>query len=323
VVGAKRKPYRNFSIVADWGNANFHMIAGWICAHLRWRSAPLSQFRIHTGTGYIDNIEKVATGEVDVGITTPFDVSLEWARTGKHAYGGRAYPYLRALGWLPQFDKLVFAVRADTGVTSFADIRERKFPLKIATGFRVPTNLMTWTVNRVFRHHGIEPENIEKWGGAWLEHDHPRICIPAVTRGEADAVINEAIVVPQWRDLLAKVPMRFIPFEKTALDTLRDDFGLRPSILPKSHFGLPEDVPCLDWSNWAVFAREDMPEDEAYEIVSIMVEERAELEGRFRHLPPERAPMTYPIDPHKMWQGLGAPLHPGAERYYREHGYMK
>jgi TRAP-type uncharacterized transport system substrate-binding protein len=24
-----------------------------------------------------------------------------------------------------------------------------------------------------------------------------------------------------------------------------------------------------------------------------------------------------------MWKGLGAPLHPGAERYYREHGYMK
>jgi TRAP-type uncharacterized transport system substrate-binding protein len=33
--------------------------------------------------------------------------------------------------------------------------------------------------------------------------------------------------------------------------------------------------------------------------------------------------MTYPVDPYAMWKGLGAPLHPGAERYYREHGYMK
>lgn len=54
-----------------------------------------------------------------------------------------------------------------------------------------------------------------------------------------------------------------------------------------------------------------------------MVEQRAELEARYRHHPPEHAAMTYPIDPYAMWQGLGAPLHPGAERYYREHGYMK
>jgi uncharacterized protein len=72
-----------------------------------------------------------------------------------------------------------------------------------------------------------------------------------------------------------------------------------------------------------VIVRDDMSEDVAYRIASVMVEERAELEARYRHLPPERSPMTYPIDPYKMWQGIGAPLHPGAERYYREHGYMK
>lgn len=44
---------------------------------------------------------------------------------------------------------------------------------------------------------------------------------------------------------------------------------------------------------------------------------------RFRSLPVERSPMTYPIDPYKMCKGLGAPLHPGAQRYYREHGYLK
>ena len=49
-------PRVNFKIVADWGNANFHAIAGWICAHLRWRSEPDSEFWIKTGTGYGDNI---------------------------------------------------------------------------------------------------------------------------------------------------------------------------------------------------------------------------------------------------------------------------
>jgi TRAP-type uncharacterized transport system substrate-binding protein len=84
-----------------------------------------------------------------------------------------------------------------------------------------------------------------------------------------------------------------------------------------------EDVPCIDWSNWAVLVRDDMDEELAYRLTSIMVEQRAELEGRYRHIPSEIAPMTYPINPHAMWQGVGAPLHAGAARYYREHGYMK
>ena len=30
-----------------------------------------------------------------------------------------------------------------------------------------------------------------------------------------------------------------------------------------------------------------------------------------------------PYDPSKAWMALGVPLHPGAERYYREKGYLK
>jgi TRAP-type uncharacterized transport system substrate-binding protein len=116
--------------------------------------------------------------------------------------------------------------------------------------------------------------------------------------------------------------MRFIPFERQALDRMKQ-IGLRPAVLPQGKLKADRDIPCLDWSHWAVIVREDMSEDVAYRIASVMVEERAELEARYRHLPPERSPMTYPIDPYKMWQGIGAPLHPGAERYYREHGYMK
>ena len=47
-----------------------------------------------------------------------------------------------------------------------------------------------------------------------------------------------------------------------------------------------------------------------------------ELEARYRNLPIDRSPLTYPIDPRAMCTHSGAMLHPGAERYYREHGYL-
>ncbi len=321
LAGQQIGPRVNFKIVADWGNANFHAIAGWLAAHLRWQSAPESEFWVKTGTGYGDNIEALVSGEVDLSITTPYDVTPEWARAGTHFFAGKgAAPAIRSLGWLPQNDRLVFAIRADTGITSFKDLRDKKFPLKLASGFRTPDNLMMWAIDRVLEEHGVE---VEGWGGEWLEHDFPRICVPFVTNGQANAVINEAIVVPQWRELVEKVPMRFLPFEPKALDALSTKYGLRPGVLPKGTLRVSEDVPCLDWSNWAILVREEMDEALAYRLTSIMVEQRSELEARYRHNPPETAAMTYPINPHAMWKGTGAPLHPGAERYYREHGYMK
>jgi TRAP transporter TAXI family solute receptor len=313
-------PRVNFKIVADWGNANFHTIAGWILAHLRWQSASGSEFWIKTGTGYGDNLAALASREVDLAITTPFDVAPEWAKAGRHFYEGRALPSLRSLGWLPQNDRLIFAIREDTGITSFKDIRDRKFPLKLASTARSPDNMMTWIAERILELHGIK---IEEWGGEWLGHDYPRISIPQALEGRANAVMNEAIVVPQWRELVAKVPMRFLPYEEDVLRVLETKYGLRRGILPAGTLRAPVDIPCVDFSNWAILVRDDMDEALAYRVTSIMVEQRAELEGRYRHMPPEIAPMTYPIDPNVMWKGVGAPLHPGAERYYREHGYMK
>jgi TRAP transporter TAXI family solute receptor len=316
-------PRVDLTMVGDWGNANFHVIVGWLAAHMRWRSAPRSTFTLRTGTGYRDNIELLGMGEADLAITTPRHMGVEWPRLGKHFYADRAYPYLRTLGYLPQDDRLVLAVRADTGITSFADIRERKFPLKVATPLRDANNLTSYAIDLAFKYHGIEPSDIIKWGGAFLEHDHPRICLLHAIKGEANAVFNEAIMVPQWHELVEKVPMRFIPMEQKVLDKLAADYGLKAGVFPKGRLKADRDIACIDWSDWALLVRDDMPEDLAYRITAIMVEERAEMESRYRHLPLDRSPMTYPIDPYSMWQGIGAPLHPGAERYYREHGYMK
>ena len=106
----KLDPQVHLKLMGDWGNANFHMIVGWICAHMRWRSEPGSTFWMKTGTGYRDNINAVANGEVDLAVTTPLDVTLEWAREGKEFFKGTPFPHLRSLGYFPQDDRLVFCV---------------------------------------------------------------------------------------------------------------------------------------------------------------------------------------------------------------------
>ena len=58
----------------------------------------------------------------------------------------------------------------------------------------------------------------------------------------------------------------------------------------------------------------NVADDLVYDVVKTVFENLAELQGAhaaFRHL-----------DPQAMLQGLSAPLHPGAERYYKEQGWL-
>lgn len=63
------------------------------------------------------------------------------------------------------------------------------------------------------------------------------------------------------------------------------------------------------------------PEDVAYLIAKILVETRHRLEGMFAHIPSNRSALTYPIEPARIPE-TQIPLHPGAERYYREAGLI-
>lgn len=317
-----KDPRIELRMVGDWGTANFHTIWGWVSAHLRWRSMPLSKFNIRTGSAYRDSVELVGMGEADLAVTTPTHIGVRWAIEGRHFYANRAFPNLRTLGHLPQDDRLTLAVRADTGIQSFADIREKKPKLRISMPPRDNDCLCSYVIDLIFRAHGIEPMDIVEWGGSYFEHENPRACLKAAQSGDCNAVFNEAIMVSNWSELVAQHPMNFIPIEPDAMRELVDVYGLKPAVIEKGRLRNQEDVPCLDWSNWAILCRDDMTDDVAYRVTSVMVEERAEFEARFRHIPVHQSPLTYPIDPKRMPLETQLPLHPGAQRYYREHGLL-
>ena len=84
---------------------------------------------------------------------------------------------------------------------------------------------------------------------------------------------------------------------------------------------MTEPVTTLDFSDFLMMARADLEDDVAYLLAWAMCETRDILERQYRHIPPERSPVTYPLDPVKIARTT-IQLHPGAERYYREAGYL-
>jgi TRAP-type uncharacterized transport system substrate-binding protein len=77
--------------------------------------------------------------------------------------------------------------------------------------------------------------------------------------------------------------------------------------------GVDRAIPTVARSGQAIFARDDIPEQAAYDAAEAIEAHRSVLKWYIR---------IYNYDPQTVWKNDDEPLHPGAERFYREKGYI-
>jgi uncharacterized protein len=308
-------------MMGDWGIANLHRICGWISAEL-WRRSPAgSKFATWAGRGGTDAISAVLDGDVQAALFVP----APFARTifeGRGICDRPDVSRLRALATLPQDDRLVFAIDANLGIGSFAELRAKRPALRLSTAWDDGVNMTGFASFRLLEALHIPAATIESWGGKLLLGEAPWDVIPRATRGEADAVLFEAVMTPYWRDMCAARKMSFLSIDTSALDELERSFSWQRASVPIDRFpGLTAPFAALDFSDFLLFCRDDFPGDIAYVIAALLCETPEILESQYRHIPPKDSPVTYPLEPRKM-ASTSIPLAEGAERYYRERGYL-
>jgi hypothetical protein len=301
----------------DWGAANLHRILGWLSQEIVDRTGSGSRIGIWNGRGGLDAVQAVGRGQVDVALAVPA-AFVPMTLQGKGIAKGEAFPNLRALGTMPQTDRLVVAIRREYGIRSFEDFRRKAPKVKITSGPDDGINTVGYTAHRLMEAAGLPRRLIEAWSGGYVEREHPSDCIALVRKGDADAIIHEAIMADWWQDLANARDMAFLPVEKETLATMMRDYLWPSATLPAGYLrGIDETLTTLDFSDFLMIARDDLPDDIAYLLAWCMCERRGVLERFYAHIPPERSPVTYPLVPKKI-ASTTIPLHPGAERYYRE-----
>lgn len=226
---------------------------------------------------------------------------------------------LRAIGVFPSWDRLVFAVRKDSGIRSLDEIKEKKLPLVVSTrsGTRFHTTL--YVIDQVLRAYGFSFADIEKWGGKILRANSPSD--PARTdhirSGQAVAVFDEGI--KSWGDVALKSGFRFLPIRKDVLKRA-ERLGFVEAPLTSTAFpSLGKEIPTVDFSGWVFFCHRELSPALAYQMALAIDRCHGRIEAD--HL--DRKTMTM----QEFCRGgeggtLTIPLHPGAKKYYREKGYL-
>lgn len=321
VAGPKIDRSIRLDFYGDWGQANLHRVFCWLSQEMVDRTGPHSRFPIWNGRGVADATRVVGRGQMDVALSVPV-AFVPAALEGRDLYHGEPFPHLRGLGVIPQDDRLILAIDAKLGIRSFDDLRDRKPALRIATSQDDDENTIGYAVQRLMEVAGIPRSELESWGGSYVEAERPDQVINFMLRGEADAVFHEAVMAPWWRELAESRELRFVSIEPFVLEALERDHGWPRGELPAGYLpGMEQRLETLDFSDFLMVVREDMPHDVARLLTWCMCETRSALERVYRHIPPERAGITYPLDPAKMARTL-IPLHPGAAEVYNQLGVL-
>jgi hypothetical protein len=207
-------------------------------------------------------------------------------------------------------------------VNSFREVIDKKLPLRLAVGEH---GHYAWVDSSLlFKAYGVELQDVEKWGGE-LVYESAFTAYPLLAAGKVEGVIASMTAktgtAPYLFSLAKKKEFKYLDIDdKDALEKLKS-WGLEETTLPKypehSLEFITKETPTVN-SPLLLICRPGLSEEVAYTICKTFWEARETLSAI-------QPPLKELFDkPQGMMPPIGVhPLHPGAERFYREMGWLK
>ena len=269
--------------------------------------------RLRLATGSAIMAHAVAKGDLEMAFINP-SAMLTQAYRGVGIF--KTPLPLRIVASYPSEDRFVFAIRERLGLRSLHDIKKARYPLKISLR-EDPTHSSVVLTDQLLALHGMSIAEIESWGGR-MQHVGPpgdKRRIAAIRDGSIDAVADEGIngwfgeatthgMIPLTLDAEAYAGLEALGWRRVRLKSQRF-----PHLAPE--------LEGLDFSGWPLYAAASLPDPLAYDVCAALHARQDQIpweDGSFREFAQiGRESSATPMD---------VPLHPGAERWYREQGII-
>ncbi len=268
------------------------------------------------------------------GVVNPVRVSrhkddLGWGITfvDKMAFKGRAPVYkkpnldVRAVGGIFGIYHIHILGAADAGVSTMAQIAER---VKAGEAIRVAVPMKGTSdlplMNTILDFYGFSFKDIEKAGGKVFHavysdmvnlYKDKHVDFVFTHLGLPGAAVTEMSVSRDSQ--LISLSNDCIDQIHKELGTLSRDSGR--SMIPKGTYTGQETEVATVVTAGELLINKDVPENVAHTITKIICENTDELY--------KINPANKNFIPEVGWKNVALPLHPGAEKYYREMGYME
>jgi uncharacterized protein len=292
----------NFITIGTGGQTGVYYVVGQSICKLVNRSTDLKCTAPSTG-GSVANINAIIAGDQDMGVAQS-DMQYK-ALNGEEPWQGQAFDKLRAV-FAVHPEPITVVARTDSGIETFDDLKGKRVNVSNpGSGSRATLDVIMdakgWTLNDFSL--ASELKSAEQ-SAALCDNKVDAI---AFTVGHPNGSIQEATT---------SCDAKVIPVAGPEIDKLVEEnpYYSKATIPGGMYAGTPD--PVDTFGVLATFVTSaDVPEDVVYNVVKAVFDNF----DRFKGLHPAFENLT-PED--MVTQGLSAPLHPGAEKYYREQGWL-
>ena len=302
VVGAAVAQKAQFINVLTGGQSGVYYPVGVALSQIFGKAVPNARATAQVTKASAENLNLLQAGRGELALALGDAVADAWKG---EADAGFAKPLSNLRGFSATYNNYIQIVASEeSGIRSLADLKGKRVSVGAA---KSGTEL---NARAIFKAAGLSYSDLSK-----TEYLPFGESVELIKNRQLDATLQSAgLGVASIRDLSTSVKIRVVALPKDVVAKVGSPAYL-PSVIPANTYtGQTEDVQTAAIPNFLV-THSKVPDDVVYEMVKSMYGNLDTLYAAHN--------ATKGIKLQNALTGMPIPLHPGAERFYREAGVLK
>lgn len=252
--------------------------------------------------GYSENFSLIESGEVQIAQQNLYEYNLAYA--GEEKYEGEPHENIRAL-FNASLMPVHIAVLEESGINSYSDLKGKRF--NMGEPKQATYDIASKYLDTIGFSDDVKKGVLSTGSAADALRDKQQDAVLLLSNSPNSGLVQTS----------ASKPINLLPIEGDIAEEFIEKLNnsvVKTTIPADTYEGQEEDIDTVAFPI-VFYVNEDASEDEVYEFTKVFWENLNELH--------EEMPSTKGLTEEIAIEGINAPFHPGAERYFKEVGIME
>lgn len=300
-LGSTAAKAQEFINVLTGGTSGVYYPLGVALSEIYGQNIEGARTQVQATKASVENLNLLQAGRGEIGFSLGDSVLEAWAGNTEAGFPGKLDKLRGIAAIYPNYVQIVAS--RESGVTTLEELKGRS----LSVG--APASGTELNARAIFKAAGLGYSDLGK-----LEYLPFAESVELIKNRQLDATLQSAgLGVASIRDLATSLPINVVAVSAEIVEGIGAPF--MPAIIPAGTYdGQTEDVPTAAVGNFLI-SHEGVSEETAYQMTKLLFENLEKMAASHS--------AARDIDVQKAVEGMPIPLHPGAERYYKEIGVLQ